>query len=273
MRRSLPAVGLLLLATACGPPATGTAPPEPQSLTAEVLAFEPQGHATKPYAAISTTPIRLDAFAGWFAGAGSLEPPPREQPAEPGTTYVAAATPTHCRAPESVEVSRAGTDLRVRFEGGTDHQECVQAVGPLAVVAVRSKDVRGVRTVNDAAPVDAAGPGRLADFVPLGPRRLAPAAGELGDTAALRAGLAAAGVAMTGAVRTALDRTVAAGERGFAFVLAGCAETSAVLLLAHDTITADLTGGDGKVCVAPAYFLATFVTRADLVPAGAVLSR
>jgi len=274
MRRSLPAVGLLLLATACGQDARPGAPlPNPDPITTEVLAFEPQGSATKPLAAISTTPIRLDAFAGWFAGAGSLETPAEERPAEPGTTYVAAAASTNCRVPESVEVSRAGADLRVAFEGGTDHQECVRAVGPLAVIAIPSKDMRGVRTVNGAAPVAAAGPGRLADFVPLGTDRIRAGAAELGDTEALRSELAAAGVAMSGAVATALDRTVAAGERGFAFVLSGCAEKSAVLLLAHDTISADLTGGAGTMCDAPAYFLVTFVAQADLVPAAAVLSR
>jgi hypothetical protein len=273
MRRSLPAVGLLLLATACGPGATGTPAPDADPLTAEVLAFEPQGYATKRLAAISTTPIRLDAFAGWFGGAGSLETAAEDHPAKPGTTYVAAAEATGCRAPESVEVSRAGADLRVTFEGGVEREECVQAVGPVALVAIPSEELRGVRTVNGADPVAAGGPGRLADFVPLGTGRIPVGAAELGDTAALRSALAAAGVAMSGAVGTALDRTVSGGERGFAFVLTGCVETSAVLLLAHDTITADLIGDERTACDAPAYFLVTFVARADLVPEDAVLNR
>ena len=273
MRRSLPAVGLLLLATACGQGAPGTPQPDPDPLLVNVVAFDPQGYATKSFVAISTTPIRPQAFASWFAGAGSLQTTADDRPVAPGWTYVAAAASTGCRAPESVEVARAGTDLRVEFAGGIERQECVRAVGPLAVVAVPSKDVRGVRTVNGIAPVAAGGPGQLVDFVPLGTGRITPGAAELGDTAALRAQLAAAGVAMSGAVGTALDRTAGTDERGFAFVLTGCAETSAVLLLAHDKITADLTGGEGTACDAPEYFLVTFVAGADHVPEGAVLSR
>jgi hypothetical protein len=270
MRRSLAAVAFVLLTTACGASRAGTpespSEPRPSSLEAEVLAFEPQGSAPRPYAAISTTPIRPDAFAGWFAGAGSLTDEPAEHPAEAGTTYVAVAASTKCRVPESIEVTRAGTDLRVTFEGGTEHEECYRAVGPLAVLALPSDQLRGVRTVNGAAPVGAGGPGRLADFVPLRTGRIEAAAAALGDTAALRSALSAGGVDVSGAVAAALDRTVAAGERGFAFVLSGCAETSAVLLVDHDTITADLTGGDGKVCAKPAYFLTTFLTNADQVP-------
>jgi hypothetical protein len=278
MIRNLAAVALVLLATACGPSPAGAPGPRPEAgpLAAEVLAFEPQGYAPRAYAAISTTPIRPDAFAGWFAGAGSLENEPAERKAKPGTTYVAVTASTHCRVPESVEVTRAGTDLRVTFEGGADREECYRAVGPLAVLALPDEQLpgeqlRGVRTVNGAAPVGAGGPGRLADFVPLRAGRLPAAAAELGDTAALRSTLAAAGVDVSGAVATALERTVATGERGFAFVLTGCAETSAVLLIGHDTITADLTGGDGAVCDAPAYFLATFVADADHVPPRAEL--
>lgn len=286
MRRSLPLVAVagvvVLLASGCGASRAGTPAPgpgrsgpadPPGPLAAEVVAFEPGGFAPEPLAAISTTPIRLDAFASWFAGAGTLEHTPENEQAKPGTTYVAAAAQTGCRAPESVEVTRAGTDLRVEFVGGTDRPECYRPVGPLAVVAVPSEDVRGVRTVNGAAPVAPEGPGRLADFVSLGTGNHTPNPAELGDTATLRADLEESGVDVTGPVAAALDRTVAAGERGFAFVLPGCTETSAVLLLDHDKISADLTGGDGAMCDAPQYFLATLVAPADKVPDGAVLGR
>ncbi|HEY7595044.1 MAG TPA: hypothetical protein VH969_17965 [Actinophytocola sp.] len=275
MRTTALAVAVLLLATACGQPRAGSTPrPEAERLRAEVIAFEPQGSAPKRFGAISEDPVRLDAFAGWFGGSGSLQQAPEERRAEPGTTYVAATDSTGCRVPESVEVTRAGTDLRVRFLGGTDHPECVRAVGPLVHVAVPAEDVRGVRTVNGQAPVAAAGPGRLADFVELGTVRLSPAAAELGDAEAmgrLRARLAGGGVDLSGATGSALTRTVPAGQRGFAFLLAGCQETSAVLLLSHGKIAADLTGGDEVRCIAPAYFLATFTVPDDLVPKGAVL--
>ena len=272
MRGTAWGIAVVLLATACGTSEAGTPRSEAGELPAEVLAFEPGGWAPKRLAALSDAPIRLDAFAGWYGGAESLEELPGERLAERDTVYLAATDTTGCRAPESVRVMRAGSDLRVLFEGGIDHQECVRAVGPVAYLALRADDVRGVRTVNGAAPVDAAGPGRLADFVPLGTARLGGAAAELGDTGALRAELAAAGVPVTGDVAAALDRPVPAGGRGFAFVLTGCAEESAVLLVSHDRITADLVRGEPVGCDAAEYFLATFTAAAADLPDGAVLT-
>lgn len=266
-------VTVLMLVTACGASRAGTPPaPGAERLAARVLAFDAQGSASKRLAAVSDAPIRLDAFAGWYGGAETIQEPPEERPAEPGTTYVAVTDVTGCRAPESVQVSRAGTDLRVRFAGGTDHEECLRPVGPVAYVAVPARQLRGVRTVNGAAPVDAAGPGRLADFVELGTVRLGRLAAELGDTDALRTQLGAAGVEVTGDVAAALDRQVPAGERGFAFVLTGCTETSAVLLLSNDRITADLVHDEQVACAAPVYFLATFTAAAADLPEGAMLT-
>lgn len=61
------------------------------------------------------------------------------------------------------------------------------------------------------------------------------------------------------------------GERGFAFVLIGCAETGAELQITESTIDAELTGNEDTVCAAPVYFLATFIVDADEVPEGAEL--
>jgi hypothetical protein len=266
MKRTVLGVALLTLVTACGVGEAGTPAPG-DDIPVRVLAFEPGGWAPKRLAAVSDTPIRLDAFAGWYGGAESLDELPDPQPDEPDTTYVAATDATHCRAPEQVRVSRAGADLRVEFIGGTDHETCVRAVGPIAYLALPTREVRGVRTVNGAAPVDAAGPGRLTDFVPLGTVGFGRnAAAELGDTGALRTRLAATGVAIAGDVAAALNRPVPAGERGFAFVLTGCEEKSAVLLVSPDRITADLVRDEAVGCAAPVYFLVTFTAAAADLP-------
>jgi hypothetical protein len=263
-------VAVLALVTACGTGEASSPRSVAKQLPAEVLAFEPGGSAPRDLAAISETPIRLDAFAGWYGGAESIEKVPDPQPDRPGTTYVAVTEMTGCRAPESVRVSRAGSDLWVDFVGGTDHEECVRAVGPIAYLAVPAEELRGVRTVNCTAPVAAAGPGRLTDFVPLGTAPLGRAAAELGDTDALRARLAAAGVPVAGDVAAALDQPVGASERGFAFVLTGCEETSAVLLASPGRIAADLVRDEAVGCAQANYFLATFTVAVADLPEGAV---
>ncbi|MPZ79619.1 MAG: hypothetical protein GEV28_04140 [Actinophytocola sp.] len=258
-------MALFALLAGCGGGTSGQPRPRAEQLSAEVLSFDPGGWAPRRVAALSDAPIHLGAFLSWYGGADPDAEAP-EVTAEPDTTYLAATDSTGCRAPETVQVWRTGTDLQVRFVGGADHEECVRAVGPVAYLAVPARQVRGVRTIGGDLPADAAGPGRLTDFVPLGTVRLDPAAAELGDTAALRDRLAAAG-ADPG---PALDRPVPAGSRGFAFVLAGCADTAAVLLLGDGRITADLTGGEGTNCDAAEYYLATFDVDAELVPDGAV---
>jgi hypothetical protein len=277
MRVALIGVAAVLLATACGTsPAgstdttgtTGTPAPGASELPAKVLSFQADGSAPGGFAAMSEEPIRLDAFAGWFGGAGWLEKP-AEVRAEPDTTYLAATDSTGCRAPKSVHVSRAGNDLTVAFEGGTDHPECVRAVGPLAYLALPADKTSGVRTVNGKPLVDPAGPARLTNFVPLGPIKTHPAAVELPDTGTLQAQLAGTGADM--AKVDELRGQVPAGMRGFAFLVSGCQATSAVLLLARDEIDVDLTG-EKTACIAPEYFLATFMVAGKDVPGQAKLA-
>jgi hypothetical protein len=278
MTRTLLGLAVLVLVAGCGtnvansPQPTTSPRPAAKELPAEVLSFQPDGSAPKRLAAISDAPIRLDAFAGWYAGAETLGKLPEEGPAKPDTSYLAATDATGCRTPDAVRVTRSGTDLVVKFTGGTDHPECLRPVGPVAYLALPAAELSGVRTVNGQPPVDAAGPGKLVDFVPLGPVRLGPAAAELGNTAALRTRLSAAHVYLAGDVQTAVDRKPAASERGFVFVLTGCQEKSAVLLVSHQRITADLVRTDRIACAAPEYFLATFTAPTANVPDGAVLT-
>lgn len=270
-------IAVVLLATACGtsrpgttdtPDETSTPAPEASELAAQVLWFEAAGSAPGKFAALSEDPIRFDAFASWYGGAGT----PTDQQAfttDPGSVYLLATDSTGCRTPETVSVTRTGTDLRVAFEGGADHPECVRAVGPIAYIALPADKVGGVETVNGKPLLDPAGPGKLADFVPLGPVKAHPAAAELPGADAVRAQLAGTGADMA-EVDDALNRPVAADERGFAFLVSGCNATGAVLLLDHQSIDVGLTGE--KTCVAPEYFLATFTAATKDVPENAVLA-
>ena len=68
-----------------------------------------------------------------------------------------------------------------------------------------------------------------------------------------------------GRVRDALDQLPGPGERAFASVLPGCAETGALLVRSDDGVRAQLTGGEDTSCAAAVYFLATFRISAELV--------
>jgi hypothetical protein len=70
-------------------------------------------------------------------------------------------------------------------------------------------------------------------------------------------------------VRAAVGRNSGAGTRLFAFVLAGCQDTGAVLALRAERITATLTGGEGISCFVAEWYLAVFAVPAALVPPGA----
>jgi hypothetical protein len=70
-------------------------------------------------------------------------------------------------------------------------------------------------------------------------------------------------------VRAAVARAGAAGTRLFAFVLAGCQDTGAVLAIRPERITATLTGGEGISCFVAEWYLAVFAVPSGLVPPGA----
>ncbi|HEX6355610.1 hypothetical protein [Actinophytocola sp.] len=278
IRLAAVACGLGVVLAGCGTD-SGSGPgfsPEPgDEISLSLLGLDADGFAAGgPYAALSPVPIHLGAFASWYGRSEELFDEPSEAsslPADP--TYLAATASTGCREPTDVVVSRRGADLTVEFVGGEDHQTCLRAVEPAAYLAVPSDMAAGVKTVNGVAPVAPEGPGELLDFVELGSARLDPPAPvELGTPAAtaMRDMLANAGAPSEAA--TALARQPEPAHRSFGFVLTGCAETSAVLLLDQDRITAALVGAENTNCDAPAYFLTTFTVDAERVPESAVLA-
>ncbi len=267
--RLLPVIAVLVLAgcgTESGP---SVPPPGSELLPAEVLAFAAPG-ANKDIRAveISDEPILWPEFAGMW-GDQYREKADAPVAGEPGMTYLAVAASTSCRVPLDVRVTRTGPSLSVEFTGGVEPETCAAPYAPSVLLELRSTDMEGVRSVNGLAPAEATEPGELTAFVPLG------AGLDLDESASeLRFGplygeLEAAGANNLPEVAAALDADVPSNFLGLAFVMAGCAETSAVLVIDHP-LRAELTGGEDTNCDAPQYFLATFQVPAEYVPEGAV---
>ena len=192
-------------------------------------------------------------------------------PDKPDRSYVQVTATTGCRLADSAELTRDGDDLRVRFTGGQDHEECVRPYNALARFELATAQVEGVKTVLGKEPLPGAGPAKLTGFVQLGPISRASIdpvelRGNAGQT--LYAALQHARASNLGKARVVLQRTPTAGQRAYAYVLTGCAETGAQLIVDSRVLRAELIG-DKTVCVAAAYFLATFEIPAKLVPAGA----
>lgn len=239
--------------------------PGSEQLPAEVLAFHAAGYATEDVVEISDEPILWPAFEGMWGDDMSDEPAADS----PGTTYVAVSTKTGCRVPLDVRVTRTGPGLDVEFTGGHEPQTCYRPVGPSVLLALRSADVAGVRSVNGLAPAEPTGAGRPTAFVPLGADQALEESGQLLGPDPLYTELAAAGADNLPEAKAALEADVPDGFLGLAFVEAGCLDTDAVLVLG-DPVRAELTGGAGASCETPEYFLATFEVPAEYVPEGAV---
>lgn len=257
-------------------------PPEPggDRLEAKLVTFDPDVMVRVGLIARGDAPIDPAVAAGWTAteGPGTWGPPRDRDDTEPvpdvpGRSYVLVTAGTSCRLSDSAELWRDGDDLTVRFVGGQDREECYRPYNAVAQFELEPGQIDGVKTVLGKAPVPGAGPAKLTGFVPLGPAKApAKAAIELRGTAAqtMYAELSRGRTSNLARVREALYRAPAAGHRGYAFVLSGCAETGAQLLVAPRDLRAQLTGGGETVCVAPALFLATFEIPAKLVPPQAV---
>lgn len=240
-----------------------------EEIDATLLAMAAGGWAPGTLAALSASPIHLGAFTSWY-GWGDEDFTETADEAPAGSAYLAVTARTGCRAPDGVEVSRAGDDLVVEFTGGVDHEECVRAVGPGAYLAVPADAVAEVRTVNGEPLLDPAGPGELVDLVPLDTGRfdpVGPAEFGTGELATFRAGVIAARPEHAAEVTAALEKPVPDGRRGFAFVVKGCDVKELVLVVGPDHIRADAVEPPTPVnCEETEFFLATFVIDTDRVP-------
>lgn len=266
--RTLPvAVAAALSLLGCGVPELFPAA-DGDPVPAEVLEFDPQAWGHPQIAALTTEPMRMRVFAGWY---GRAEPDDtsgvdRVVP-KPGRTLLAVASGSGCRLSTGVAVHRHGDDLKVRFTGGgTGPPNCTRPYGPVALVSVPTAAIEGVRTVNGTPPVAVTGPGVATGFVQLqgGP----PTAVEIGGS---QAAALTARMERNPDAQAALGRPVRPGTRAFAFVVTGCRDTGAVLLVTNDGMTAEPIDGEGPACYLPEYYLATFEVPADRVPEPALL--
>jgi hypothetical protein len=249
-------------------------------LTSTVVSFSGDSFAPPKFATIADAPVDTGVFAGWFAATGGGLPgsEPRDPakvpqvPDKPGKVYVVASATTGCRIAETALLYRAGDDLVVRFEGGEDRPECFRPYTATVQFEVPAELVSGVKTVQGEKPLPATGPAHATGFVRLGTLRATPAirVAELGATAGpLYDELRRVGAGNLAAAQKVLTHKPAPGTRGFAFVLHGCDQTSAVLLLAPKYVSAELTGGHGAACYAATTYLVAFDVPARFVPATA----
>lgn len=258
----------------------GDETPEPggDRLGATLVGFEPAAAAVRiGIGAVGDAPIDLAVVSGWLSaerpGTGMPDRDEDKQvPDQPGRSYVLVTATTGCRVSDTAELWRDGDDLRVRFVGGQDREECVAAYNAMAQFEVESAQVEGVTTVSGRPVLAGAGPAKLTGFVQLGPisrPSIEPVElrGNAGTT--LYAALQHARASNLAEARDALQRPPTAGHRAYGYVLSGCAETGARLIVQPKFLIAELTGAEKTVCAAAAYFLATFEIPAKLVPAAA----
>jgi hypothetical protein len=282
LKRGLIALLAAVLVTGCAGRADDPEPVGGTEIEAEVVSFSGDAYTPPGFVSVSDHPVDLRGLAGWFAvkrpggfwrDDGEPRWPGDDKPVPDvdGKSYVVAGGGTGCRLSSGAELYREGDDLRVRFTGGQDRPECFRPYAAVVQFAVPEAAVAGARTVLGDVILPGTGPGRPVAFVPLGTLRgfpeIAPA--ELAKPAMYDA-MRQAGAMNLDQVKAAVQREPRSGSRSFAFVLTGCAETGAVLLVSPKLLTADLTGGEGTVCDAAAYFLATFEIDSEHVPAQAV---
>lgn len=277
--KALLLVLLAVLTTGCGETVND---PSGQSLDAKVVTFGADVSVPTDLAAVSSRAIDLRALAGWYAvgRAGHLWQDDGNLRAvdagpiasEPGKAYVAATAVTGCRLTTSAQLRRVGTKLEVRFTGGTDRPECVRAYQAVVQFAVPADAVDGVRTVNGKPLLEPDGPGRSTAFIPLGGLRVRPETPAAELPADRLYDVLKTGSALNlDKAKAALQNRPGAGKRSFAFVLTGCANSGAVLLVSPKLVTAALTGEREAVCDAANYYLAVFEIDSDRVPTDAVV--
>ncbi|GLZ79848.1 hypothetical protein Afil01_46550 [Actinorhabdospora filicis] len=257
---------------ACEPPA-GTGDPVAGQ---RVVAFEPEGSVAVP-GTFSDAPVDPDVVRGWLAaksGAGISEPraPKPATPAEEGMAYVAVSRTTGCQKTDKAELRRQGDELISVFTGtGSVPGECVRAYTAYAQFAVPKASVTGVKKIDGQPVVDAAGPGKQIAFVPiagLDETRFAPVFLRDDKAKSLREEFVAHGASESDVV--VLDEPTPAGKERVAYLLDGCAEKKARLLVSPTVLQAELVRDTTIDCDGNVRFLVVFELDAKDVPQGAM---
>lgn len=262
-----PCGGAAITTRSCSP-----APPEQTKLNAELVEFVPDYPGGLFTGATSDSPIDVALLHAWRTDATGGDAEPRDPntaldaPDVPGMTYVALSASTYCRVSDTAELFLRGTDLVVQFGGGEDHQECARQYNAYVQFAVPEAEAATAVTVGGSRPVGPDGPAVLTHFVPLGvldagAAGIEPTRFGWGAAPKMREDLIAVGTEDSGELREALPDEQDEDSTALAFVLSGCAEDGAKLVLTPSVISAELTGGEDTDCESASWFLAVFTVE------------
>ena len=256
------------------PRAPGT--PVPAEPVALVDVHHAGGHPPGAPTAVLVDEHDRMAYPGWFAAdhpdaAEDIADVLAAPDPDPGTVLVAATVPLGCDSIGGVELLVAGSDIAVVPTGVTHHEECAGHRAVVAILEVDRSDLPASPTV-DGEPVPVPpGPGELLAAVPLGPGEWDVPPADLADGRAAGSFTAALPADAVTAVEQAVDEAVAAHPevRLPAFVLPGCRDDGAVLVVTPDAIRAQLVSE--VLCAEPDWSVVVFGLAPELVPEGATL--
>lgn len=269
---SMPCSDNAITGYACTPPKDpGTA-----VVGQKVVVFEPDGTVAVP-GTVSDKPVDPDLVRGWYAaksGTGITEAraPKPEPAAEEGMAYVAVSRTTACQKTDKAELRRQGDELISVFTGtGSAPQECVRAYTAYAQFAVPKAAVAGVKSIDGQPVVDAEGPAKQIAFVKLtglDDTRFAPVVLRDGKEKGLREQFLEHGVSSSDVV--VLEQATPAGKKRVAYLLEGCAETRARLIVSPAVLQAELVRDTATDCEQATRFLVVFELAAENLPQGAM---
>ena len=245
---------------------------EPIRADLVLLADSTSGAVAPP--TVLASPTSVLAYPGWFSAEPDLYAQVQGAFAALGS-YPTAGRPllAFTNGPSCTNVGDAklladGDRVYAVFDG-QKQEECFAAHTQIAIFAVDRTELPQDFTLvgTDSSDADSsAGPGEPLAFQQLqtGLAYQPPPAREVTDRADLDEFAAALPSGQT-AVR---DATASLGDdqRAFAFVLTGCAATSAELIVTPARVTAGTVGGETVRCIRPVHYVAVFAVDSSQLP-------
>ncbi|MEV6279377.1 hypothetical protein [Nocardia sp. NPDC051832] len=240
---------------------------------AELVLYEARWQLPRNITTILRSTADVTQFAGRFAdsdtegtGPGQLEKllSARNFDTEALITFSAGSG---CATGDGAELtSSGGANYSVRVTGiENPPQTCYRPYAYFAVFAVPKADVPSTARLQGMPP-NPPGPAKLLTFEQVA--RTEPRGAEISQLDQLETFLPGLPLGTASEVRAAvLDRPK--GTRAFGFVLDGCRNDSAYLVISKQRLRPVLTGGEKVTCVAAESYLAVFTLSYDDVPATA----
>ncbi|WP_344593712.1 hypothetical protein [Actinomadura vinacea] len=252
-----------------------------RTVKAELLTFH-QGHGLPRVATVLRSGTDARAVRGWFADTGRGAPDADDvEKLAAGRDYgrevvVLFSYTSDCDSARGAHLTSDGPgSLSMRLTGVTEHEECAEPYDNLAVFAVEKARapsglmLGGSRTGRP----DPVSPGELLAFGKLtGPPPRSTRAAEVSQPDQLEQflrSLPAAGDELVRGDGSALQ--AGQGRRRFGFVLSGCREKTAILMIGEDRLAAEPVGDDATSCESAEHYVAVFAIDAPHVPPGARL--